>query len=131
MWGAEDEPKTTRFKRFTERLQKLVRGNGNSKSKYDADDEEEFDNIPEPTIAGDRSAKKNSQKKKKKPYMFPHWVNYIAWICKCRHVLMNILPFLLILQTFVTFEIYYYINELNDDKVIVKILQIQKLNKIH
>jgi hypothetical protein len=84
MWSAEDEPKTSRFKRFTDSLQKLVRGNGNSKSKYDADDEEEFDNIPAPTIAGDRDAKKNAQKKKKKPFMFPHWFNYIAWVCKCQ-----------------------------------------------
>ncbi|XP_053382148.1 uncharacterized protein LOC123562231 [Mercenaria mercenaria] len=80
MWGADDEPKTSRFKKFTDRMQKLVRGGGNSKNKYGADDDEEFDNIPAPTIAGDRSSKKDAQKKKKKPYMFPHWFNYIAWI---------------------------------------------------
>lgn len=52
-----------------------------NKSKYNTE-EEEFDNIPAPTIAGDPNSKKNAQKKKKKPYMFPYWCNYIAWICK-------------------------------------------------
>lgn len=61
-----------------ESIQELVKGS--NKSKYNT--EEEFDNIPAPTIAGDPDSKRNAQKKKKKPYMFPHWCNYIAWICK-------------------------------------------------
>lgn len=84
MWSTVDEPpKTSKFKKFTDSVQQFIRGGGKSKDKYGAvDDGEEFDNIPVPTIAGDRSAKKDAQKKKKKPFMFPHWFNYIAWICK-------------------------------------------------
>lgn len=65
-------------------MQLIVRGSGgNNKNKYGtADDEEDFDSIPVPTIAGDRKGKKNAEKKRKKPFMFPQWFNYIAWIRK-------------------------------------------------
>lgn len=57
----------------------MFKGN---KSKYGTDDTDELDNAPAPTLAGDPDAHKKAQKKKKKPYMFPYWCNYIAWICK-------------------------------------------------
>ncbi|WAQ97255.1 PK1L2-like protein [Mya arenaria] len=77
MWGPE--PKESKFKKFKESINELVKG-GN-KNKYDPQ-EEDFDSIPAPTIAGDPNAKKIRAKKKKKPFMFPHWCNYIAWVCK-------------------------------------------------
>ena len=77
MWG--EEPKTSRFKKFKESIQELVKGN--KQNKYGKDEEEEeFDSIPQASIAG--MPKSKQPKKKKKPYMFPHWCNYIAWICK-------------------------------------------------
>ena len=54
---------------------------GNKGSKYDTQDDEEESSIPQARLAGDRSAK-NDTKKKKKPFMFPAWCSYIAWIRK-------------------------------------------------
>ncbi|XP_052262941.1 uncharacterized protein LOC127866462 [Dreissena polymorpha] len=73
----EDAPTKSKLTKFKESISELVKGN--SKTKYDTQEEEE-DNIPVPTIAGDPNAKANAQKKKKKPFMFPYWCNYIAWI---------------------------------------------------
>ncbi|KAL4239723.1 hypothetical protein ACF0H5_000526 [Mactra antiquata] len=77
MWSSS-EPKSSKFQKFKESIQELVKGN---KTKYGAaEDEEEIEERPVPTIAGDPNAKKNAEKKRKKPFMFPPWCNYIAWI---------------------------------------------------
>ena len=75
------EPKkNSRLGKLRASIQNLLNGH---KAKYSANEEdEEFSSIPEPTIAGDPDAHKNKNKKKKKPFMFPHWCCYIAWICK-------------------------------------------------
>jgi len=63
---------------FTESIADMFKRD--NKAKYNTE-EEEFDNTPAPTIAGAPKSKE-AQKKKKKPYMFPYWCNYIAWICE-------------------------------------------------
>lgn len=77
----------------SESLAEMFKGN---KSKYGTDDTEELDNAPAPTIAGDPDAHKKAQKKKKKPYMFPYWCNYIAWICKSYRVFFVVCLFVVV-----------------------------------
>ena len=83
LWGSR--PKSSKLRKFKESISELLKGN--KKSKYDACDDEEESSIPAARLAGDRSAKKEPQKKKK-PFMFPAWCSYIAWIRKpfCRTV---------------------------------------------
>ena len=86
LWGSR--AKSSKLKKFKESISELLKGN--KKSKYDTCDDEEESSIPKARLAGDRSAKPDT-KKKKKPFMFPPWCNYIAWMCKLNAVIF--LPF--------------------------------------
>ena len=85
LWGAR--PKSSKLRKFKESISELLKGN--KKSKYDAYEEEEESSIPAARIAGDKRSAKDAEKKRKKPFMFPHWCNYIAWICKLVKIIIR------------------------------------------
>jgi hypothetical protein len=64
LWTNAEKAKSAKFK---DSLSKILfwKNTGDQKSKYNSSDGETL-----------------TKKKKKQPFMFPHWFLYIAWICK-------------------------------------------------